>query len=241
MNEAILKHRDGAVQVLYLNNPAARNAHTCESCATLLAALAEAQADPSVGAIVLTGLGNAFCIDGDLDRHAQRPGTPLLERRAGIDCLHDLNCSIRGCSKPVIAAVEGSVFGAGLSLALACDMLVAARNASFSLADENVGLAPADRISALVTEFISRQVMTEPGPADASVTAERLHGLGVVNRLSEPGSVLGEAISMAMTFASGPPQVIARIKTLCRHAGENTLEARTELEARPVMESVTRH
>ncbi|MGF6639232.1 enoyl-CoA hydratase/carnithine racemase [Paraburkholderia sp. MM6662-R1] len=111
MNEAVLKHRDGAVQVMSINNATARNAVTHELCDALPAALAEAQADPGIGAIVLTGVGNAFCAGGDLDRHAQRPTTTLLELRAGIERLHDLIRSIRSCSKPVIAAVEGSACG----------------------------------------------------------------------------------------------------------------------------------
>nr|WP_287191158.1 enoyl-CoA hydratase-related protein [Paraburkholderia sp.] len=75
-------------------------------------------------AIVLTGVGSVFCVSGDLNRFAQRRAMTSIERRAGIERLHGLIRSIRSCSKPVIAAVEDAAAGAGLSIALACDMLM---------------------------------------------------------------------------------------------------------------------
>lgn len=186
MNEVILRHPAGAVQVMSINNSTARNAVTRELCAALLAALAEAQADPDIGAIVLTGVGNVFRIGGDLGRCTKRP-TPPLELRTGIERLHDVIRSIRSCSKPMIAAVEGSAFGADLSIALACDMLVAARNASFCVTYGKVGLSPDGRITALLTDFVSGRVLTELCLAGEHVTGECLHGLGVVNRLADPG------------------------------------------------------
>ncbi len=238
MNEPILAHRDGAVQVLSLNNPSARNALTPETYTALPAALAQAQRDPDVGAIVLTGVGGAFCAGGDLKRLAQRRAMTLPERRAGIEGLHDMIRAIRDCSKPVIAAVEGPAAGAGLSIALACDMLVAARNASFSVAYVKVGLSPDGGATAFLSGFVSRQLLTELCLTGRPVTGERMHALGVVNRLVEPGSALTEAVAMALSLAAGPERATARIKSLCRHAGENTLEAQLDLEARYMAESL---
>ncbi|MBB5503329.1 enoyl-CoA hydratase/carnithine racemase [Paraburkholderia sp. MM5384-R2] len=119
-------------------------------------------------------------------------------------------------------------------------MLVAARNASFFVAYGKVGLSPGDRTAALPSEFVSRRVLTELCLTGEPVTGERMHGLGIVNRLVDSGRALTEAISMAVTFATGPQRVIVRIKTLRRHA-DNTLEAQLELEARHVMESVALH
>jgi enoyl-CoA hydratase/carnithine racemase len=238
MSEPILARRDGAVQVLSFNNPAARNALTPEVYTALPAALEEAQRDPGVGAIVLTGVGAAFCAGGDLNRLAQRRAMTPPERRLGIESLHDMIRTIRGCGKPVVAAVEGAAAGAGLSIALACDMLVAARNASFSVAYVKVGLSPDGGATAFLSEFVSRQVLTEMCLTGKPVTGERMHAFGVVNRLAEPGSALTEAIALAQTLATGPERAIARIKTLCRHAGENTLEAQLDLEAGNMAESL---
>jgi enoyl-CoA hydratase/carnithine racemase len=238
MNEPILAHRDGAVQILSFNNPAARNALTPDVYKALPAALDEAQRDPDVGAIVLTGVGCAFCTGGDLNRLALRRAMTLPERRAGIEGLHDMIRAIRNCSKPVIAAVEGAAAGAGLSIALACDMLVAARNASFSVAYIKVGLSPDGGATASLSGFVSRQLLTELCLTGRPVTGERMHTLGVVNRLAEPGSTLTEAIAMAQALATGHERATARIKSLCRHAGENTLEAQLDLEAQYMAESL---
>ena len=160
------------------------------------------------------------------------------ERRAGIENLHDMIRAIRDCSKPVIAAVEGAAAGAGLSIALACDLLVAARNASFSVAYIKVGLSPDGGATAFLSGVVSRQLMTELCLTGRPVTGERMHALGVANRLSEPGSALSEAFAMAQSLAAGPERAIDRIKRLCRQAGENTLEAQLDLEADYMTESL---
>jgi enoyl-CoA hydratase/carnithine racemase len=238
MTEAILSRREGAVQVLSFNNPAARNALTTEMYEALPAALDKAQRDPEVGAIVLSGVGNVFCAGGDLNRLAQRRAMTPQDRRAGIEVLHTLIRAIRDCSKPVIAAVEGAAAGAGLSIALACDLLVAARNASFSVAYVKVGLSPDAGATAFLSGCVSRQLLTELCLTGRPVTGERLNALGVVNRLAEAGSALPEALAMAQSLAAGPERAIARIKSLCRRAGENTLDAQLDLEAQTMTESL---
>ncbi|MBN3763521.1 enoyl-CoA hydratase [Burkholderia sp. Ac-20365] len=238
MNEPILVRREGAVQVLSFNNPAARNALTAEVYKALPAALDEAQRDPETGAIVLTGVGSAFCAGGDLNRLGQRRAMTAPERRAGIESLHDMIRAIRDCGKPVIAAVEGAAAGAGLSIALACDLLVAARNASFSVAYVKVGLSPDGGATAFLSGVVSRQLMTELCLTGRPVTGERMHALGVANRLAEPGSALSEALAMAQLLAAGPERAIGRIKRLCRQAGDNSLEAQLDLEADFMAESL---
>ncbi|MBS0290950.1 MAG: enoyl-CoA hydratase/isomerase family protein, partial [Proteobacteria bacterium] len=131
----------------------------------------------------------------------------------------------------VIMAVEGAAAGAGLSLALAGDMLVAARNAQFSVAYVKVGLTPDGGATALLAEFVSRQVLTELCLTGERVSGERMHALGVVNRLTEPGAALDAAIALAQQIATGPDLAMARIKHLCRVAPRNTLEQQLELEA----------
>ena len=238
MNEALLTHRDSAVQVLSINNPAARNALTPELFAAVPARLAEAQEDPTIGAIVLTGVGSTFCAGGDLKRLATRRAMSLEQRREGIEVLHDLIRAIRDCSKPVVAAVEGAAAGAGLSIALSCDMLVAARNASFSVAYVKVGLSPDAGATAFLSELVSRQMLTELCMTGAPVGGERMHALGAVNRLAESGGALADAIALAATLANGPHRAMARIKALCRSAGRNSLDAQLDLEATHMADSL---
>lgn len=231
MSQALLTRREGAVLVLSNNNVAARNALSPEFYAAVTAALRDAAADPAVGAIVLTGEGGHFCAGGDLRQLAKRRELPLQERRAKLEGLHDLIRSVRDCPKPVIAAVEGAAAGAGLSLALACDMLVAAKNAVFSVAYVKVGLTPDGGATAFLAEFVSRQLLTELCLTGERISGERLHALGPVNRLAEPGQALADAVALAGQIAGGPGQAMAWIKDLCRQAPRNTLQEQLELEA----------
>lgn len=238
MGEPILVGREGAVLVLSNNNPAARNALTPEFYAALPQALAQAEADPSIGAVVLTGVGGHFCAGGDLHRLALRRAMTPAERRVNLEGLHDLIRALQNCSKPVIAAVEGAAAGAGLSIALACDMLVVARNAAFSVAYVKVGLTPDGGATAFLAEFVSRQVLTQLCLTGERISGERLHALGAVNALSEPGDALPTAITLATRIAAGPQRAMARIKTLCRQASRTTLEQQLELEANHMVVSM---
>ncbi|MDA8445851.1 oxepin-CoA hydrolase, alternative type [Paracidovorax valerianellae] len=230
--QPLMERREGAVLVLSNNNTAARNALSPAFYVALTQALADAQADPAVGAIVLTGEGGHFCAGGDLRQLAKRRELSIEERRAKLDGLHDLIRTVRDCEKPVIAAVEGAAAGAGLSLALACDMLVAARNAVFSVAYVKVGLTPDGGATAFLAEFVSRQVLTELCLTGERISGERLHALGAVNRLTEPGEALAGALALAGSVANGPQRAMARIKRLCRSAPQASLEEQLESEAR---------
>ena len=237
MSDAVLIRQEGAVRILVNNNPAARNAITAGLYGELPAALAAAAADPEVGAIVLTGAGDFFCSGGDLNQLATRRELPPAQRREKLEGLHGMIRAIRDCGKPVIAAVEGGAAGAGVSIALACDMLVVARNAFFSVAYVKVGLTPDGGATAFLSEFVSRQVLTELCLTGDRVPAERLHAVGAVNRLTEPGAALAEAVALATRIATGPARASIRIKALCRHAYGADLEAQMELEAQLMVES----
>ena len=237
MSEVLLTRREAAVLVLSNNNPAARNALSPAFYAAVTTALAEAAADASVGAVVLTGEGGHFCAGGDLRQLARRRELPVEQRREKLEGLHDLIRAVRDCPKPVIAAVEGAAAGAGLSLALACDMLVAARDSLFSVAYVKVGLTPDGGATAFLAEFVSRQVLIELCLTGERISGERMHALGPVNRLAEPGQALADAVALAAQIATGPDQATALIKDLCRQAPRNTLEQQLELEAQHMVRS----
>lgn len=233
----LLVRSEGAVRILVNSNPAARNAITPTLYDTLPAALEEAARDPAIGAIVLTGDGDFFCAGGDLRQLATRRELPPEGRRAKVERLHDLVRAIRACPKPVIAAVEGGAAGAGMSLALACDMLVAAQGAFFSMAYVKVGLSPDGGATAFLSRFLSRQLLTELCLLGERLPAERLHQLGAVNRLTEPGQALQEALALAARVADGPANANARIKRLCENAGAAGLDEQLDLEAELMVQS----
>jgi enoyl-CoA hydratase/carnithine racemase len=231
----LLKHLDGSVLILSNNNPAARNALTADFYTAMTVALREAATNPAVGSVVITGEGGHFCSGGDLRRLARSRELSLTERRIRLEGLHDLIRAVRDCPKPVIAAVEGAAAGAGLALALACDMLVAAKNAVFSVAYVKVGLTPDGGATAFLAEFVSRQVLTELCLTGERISGERLHMLGAVNRLTEPGGAMAQALLLAEQLASGPEKAIASIKSLCRNAYVQTLEEQLEQEAQSMV------
>lgn len=228
---ALLARREGGVLVLSNNNEAARNALSPDFYLGLTQALKDAAADPGVGAIVLTGEGGHFCSGGDLRRIATRRSQAPAQRRELLEGLHNLIRALRDCPKPVIAAVEGAAAGAGLSLAMACDMLVAARNAVFSVAYVKVGLSPDGGATAFLAEHLSRQLVTELCLTGDRVSGERMQQLGMVNHLAEPGQALQGAIALGQKLADGPLLAMASIKQLCRAAYSNTLEEQLDLEA----------
>ena len=238
MTHALLTHREGAVLVLSNHNIAARNALSFEFYTAVTDALRDAVSDPSVGAIVLTGEGGHFCSGGDLRQLAKRRELSVQERRVRLEGLHDLIRAVRDCPKPVIAAVEGAAAGAGLSLAMACDMLVAAKDAKFTVAYVKVGLTPDGGATAFLAEFVSRQVLTELCLTGAPLSGEQMHGLGAVNRLVESGDALSAAIALAIDISKGPQHAMRRIKHLCRHAMRNSLDDQLELEAQSMVEAM---
>jgi enoyl-CoA hydratase/carnithine racemase len=142
MPARLLSTMQGAVLQLTLSNPEARNALHPDIYRDGIAALKGATADPAVRAVVITGEGEHFCAGGNLNRLLGNRSQPPEVQAASIDTLHEWITAIRDCPKPVIAAVEGAAAGAGFSLALACDMLVAAQNARFVMSYIRVGLTP---------------------------------------------------------------------------------------------------
>lgn len=237
-SELVLSRRVGAVQVLTYNNPESRNSLVAGYEEAIAAALAAAQADLEVGAIVLTGAGGYFCSGGDLHRLTTRRTVPAAERRLGIEGLHGLVRAIRDCPKPVVAAVEGGAAGAGVSLALACDLLVSARDASFSVAYVKVGLSPDGGATAFLSESVPRQLLAELCLTGNRVSAERLAELGTVNRLVDKGKAEAEAVALAQRIADGPARATARIKELCRQAYGATVDEQLEAEAVRMSESL---
>ncbi|MCB1512188.1 MAG: enoyl-CoA hydratase/isomerase family protein, partial [Hyphomicrobiaceae bacterium] len=135
----IERHQQGAVLTVTNNNPASRNALSPEFYQGLRDLCDEASHDESVRAIVLTGAGDFFCSGGNVNGLKQRSESDISVRRASIAKLHGMIRSMRACRKPIIAAVEGGAAGAGVALALACDMVVAARGAYLSVAYVRIG------------------------------------------------------------------------------------------------------
>lgn len=174
----------------------------------------ELAAEPRVRAVILTSEGDFFCAGGDLNVLIARRDLAEDERRGKIDELHDVVRAIRGCPVPVIAAVEGGAAGAGLSFALACDLIVAAKGAKFTAAYVKAGLVPDGGLTASLARALPRQLAMEMCLLALPVTVDRMHDLGVVNALSEPGAAMDGAMAYADRLAQGPRQAQSVIRGL---------------------------
>lgn len=236
-NEVVLTRREGAVLVLVNNNPTARNAVSPEFFGAATSVLAEAESNESIGAVVIVGAGEYFCAGGNLrqiDAIRTKPAEQRLER---LNALHQFIKTICNLTIPVIAAVEGGAAGAGMSLALACDILISSREASYIAAYVKVGLTPDGGLTSFLSEFVPRQLLTELCMTGAPVSAQRLHTLGAINRLVDPGSAEAEAISIGQRIAAGPARAIGRIKQLSHGAYARPLSEQLDAEAQAMIES----
>lgn len=221
---------DSRTMVLTIHNPEHRNALGPEMYAAGVEALNVAESNPEVRCVVIRGEGESFCAGGNLQRlQANRQKPPEVQAQS-IENLHNWIEAIRAFPKPVIAAVEGPAAGAGFSLALACDLIVAARNAVFVMAYSSVALSPDGGGSWSLARALPRQLVTELLMAGERLGAQRLHDLGVVNRLCDAGQALTTALAWAEQLADRAPNVLTSIKELVGEAGQQSLHEHLAME-----------
>jgi enoyl-CoA hydratase/carnithine racemase len=164
-----------------------------------------------------------FCAGGNLQRLLDNRSQAREVQASSIDGLHAWIEAIRSCRKPVIAAVEGPAAGAGFSLCLACDFIVAARDAVFVMSYSSVALSPDGGASWHLARMLPRQTASELLLGGERVSPERLHSLGVVNQLTDHGAALEQALTMAEKLNARAPNVMASIKELMNDAAQRPL------------------
>jgi enoyl-CoA hydratase/carnithine racemase len=213
----------GRTMVLTISNPEHRNALGPEMYAAGVEALNVAESNPEVRSVVITGEGSMFCAGGNLQRLQSNRDQPPEVQAESIDGLHSWIDSIRTFPKPIIAAVEGPAAGAGFSLCLACDMVVAAEDAIFVMAYVNVALSPDGGATWHLARMLPRHVATEILMAGERMSPRRLHELGVVNRIAASGNALPDALALAEALNAKAPNAIASIKELVNDAADASL------------------
>jgi enoyl-CoA hydratase/carnithine racemase len=213
----------GRTMVLTLSNPEHRNALAPEMYAAGIEALGVAETSPEVRSVILTGDGKIFCAGGNLQRLQGNRQLPREAQAQSIEGLHSWIEAIRTFPKPVIAAVEGAAAGAGFSLALACDLIVAAEDAVFVMAYSNVALSPDGGATWSLVRALPRQLASEVLLCGERVSARRLHELGLVNRIAPAGGALDEALRLAEGLNARAPNALASTKELIGEAEGATL------------------
>ena len=189
----------GGVLVITIARPQRRNAVDRAVAQGIAAAVDRLDADPALSAGILTGEGGHFCAGMDLKAFAASGERPHVEGRGFAGLVE------RPPVKPLIAAVEGYALAGGMELALACDVIVAARDASFGLPEVRRGLVPAAGGLLRLAALIPRGAATEMALTGDPMPAARAFELGLVTRLTEPGCALDAALELATGIAAGAP------------------------------------
>lgn len=230
MSASLISTSQSHTMVLTLSNPGHRNALAPEIYAAGVEALSVAENNPEVRSVVITGEGGMFSAGGNLERlQSNRQKDPSVQAQS-IEGLHNWIEAIRTFPKPVIAAVEGAAAGAGFSLALACDFIVAANNAVFVMAYSNIALSPDGGGSWSLARSLPRQLATELLMCGERIGAQRLQELGVVNRVTPVGDALSEAMMLADKLNARAPNALASIKELINEAPLAALNQQLALE-----------
>lgn len=221
----VLTARDGAVLTITLNRPEVFNAFNAALHAALATALEEA-AEPGVRAVVITGAGRGFCAGQDLKEFSEMPES-IRERLE--QTYHPNIRAIRGLAKPVIAAVNGPCAGAGLSLACACDLRIAADTATFVPGFIGIGLVPDSGGSWFVHRLLGFARAFEWMTSNRKLTAAEAHAWGLVSEVTD--DLPARAAALAAEYAALPTRGIGLTKRLFEHAHTASLDEQLELEA----------
>lgn len=232
MSDSILLERDGGVAWVRLNRPEVFNSFNEEMGSKFLETL-QGLEDPSVRSIVITGEGKAFCAGEDLkalsaqyESGAAPDHADILRRRYNPSVLQ-----IRKLRKPVIAAVNGVAAGAGVSIALACDMRIVTEESKMVLAFSRVGLVPDSGATWLLPKLVGVARAAEIALTGESLSAARCLELGIANRVVGAGLLGTEVSELARGLAAGPTLAYGLIKELIWDSFDRDFSGHLEAEA----------
>ncbi len=223
MSATLKTHSHGGTLVLSIHNPEHRNALGPEIYVAGIEALIAAERNTEVRSVVITGDGGTFCAGGNLQRLLANRQQPPEVQADSIEALHSWIEAVRSFPKPVVAAVEGACAGAGFSLALACDLIVAARDAVFVMAYVNVALSPDGGATWSLMRQLPRATALQLLMLGERLDSQRLHQLGLVTRIAAPGEALSEALALCERLNAKAPNALASIKALANDALEHGL------------------
>jgi 2-(1,2-epoxy-1,2-dihydrophenyl)acetyl-CoA isomerase len=220
------------VATLTINRPERRNAMDGALCDALLSSVTALAADESVGVVILTGAGtDAFSAGGDVKRMHGIAQQDFEERLANLRRWGGITLLLRGMPKVTIAMVNGVAAGAGLSIAAACDLRIAARSARFATSYAKVGRSGDFGGSALLTHLIGAARARELYLLGDIIDSATAASYGLVNRVVDDDALLTETLALARRFAEGPRFAYACIKQNLAAAETEPLAAMVELEA----------
>lgn len=233
MSEApvLVDRDDQGVVTVTLNRPEVRNAMTPELTEAFSRTVEDLRADSDIRAVVVAGAGKAFCAGGDLSWIEPGPGASIAGMRAKMRAFYPKFLGVRSLDVPTIAAIGGPAIGAGLCLALACDIRVVAEDAVLSTAFTSLGMHPGMAATYLLTRLVGTA-----RAADLFFTARRIDGaeagrIGLAGRVVPPGKALEAARALAHEIAANAPLATRLVKRAIYLAERADLETMLEYEA----------
>lgn len=239
----LLLTREGHIATITLNRPEARNAWSDAMIDLMHDALDTCEADDAIRAVILTGAGKAFCAGGDLNAMLEREGmfsgdTVALRRRY-VTGLQSITRRFDQFDKPILAAINGPAIGAGLDLALMCDVRVASERAVFGSTFARVGLIPGDGGAYLLTRAVGFSKAVELVLTARVFDAAEAHTLGITHHTVAPDDVLAHTHKLADQIAALPPGAVRSAKTALYRSYNQGLDVALHLTA--ALQSTVQH
>jgi 2-(1,2-epoxy-1,2-dihydrophenyl)acetyl-CoA isomerase len=229
--EAITLDTSGNHAVLTLRRPARLNSINAAMHRELREALREIRGNPAIRSLVLTGAGRAFCSGQDLAERAVPDDGPAPDLGESLDKRYNpLVRTLRSLDMPVVCAVNGVAAGAGCGLALACDLVIAARSASFVLSHAGLGLVPDAGATWFLPRLVGRARAMGMAMLGEAVSAEQAEAWGMIWQCVDNDRLTAQAQALAQRLASRPGRGMALIKRAVNASSENALDQQLDLE-----------
>lgn len=222
-SEKVHLERLGSVMLLRLDDPSRRNALSVEMAAELVAAVERAEADKEVRAVVVTGTPPAFCAGADLSHLESADG-------AGLRAVYDGFSRLVACTRLTVAAVNGAAVGAGMNLALACDVRIAADRARFDTRFLALGLHPGGGHTWMLERAVGHQAAAALLLAGQVASGEEAERIGLAYRSVKDGEVVEEAVAFAEGASAAPAELLRRTKQSLVSARTRSYEDALEAE-----------
>ncbi|RMF84632.1 MAG: enoyl-CoA hydratase [Nitrospinota bacterium] len=224
---------DGVAQIT-LNRPEAANSLNIEMARDLMHAALQCDEDPAIRAVILTGTGTMFCAGGDLKSFAAQGEQLPYHLKEVTTYLHAAVSRFMRMDPPLIAAVNGTAAGAGMSLACAADIVLAAESARFTMAYTRAGLTPDGSSTYFLPRIIGLKRALELALTNRMLSAQEAYDWGIVTRVVPDDRLLEEARALATQLARGATRALGKAKRLLHRGWNETLETQMEHEAQAI-------
>lgn len=231
MNDTVTHESRDGYDILTLNQPERLNPFNTQQHEALAAALDKVEKNADCRAVILTGAGRGFCAGQDLAERDMTDSTVALDLGAGLEKYYNpLIRRLRALDKPVICAVNGVAAGAGANIALACDIVIAARSASFIQIFARIGLIPDAGGTWWLTQRLGEARAKGLAFTTEPLSAEKAADWGLIWKVVDDEVLMDEAVGLAVKLAGGPTNAYALAKKAIQAASSNTLDEQLDVE-----------